>query len=355
MPNANADGATGRVVFAAADGQSLSKARRSSRRSRRLATVPDVASASIRSPPAPSPRTAGSPTPTCSSRSAQADVTATQTDAIEAATHAASAAGLQVEYGGVGRAGRGRAADRRGARRASSPWLVLTITFGSLLAAGLPLLTALVGVGIGTLGIQLASGLTDLTSTVDRRWPRCSASPSASTTRCSSSPATARRCATAWAIEESIALAVGTAGSAVVFAGSTVIIALVALVVTGVPFLAADGHRRRRRVAIAVLLASRSSRRCSASRARASLRGKTFSSRRVASATHGRALGGDRHAPPACSPTGAVVVALGALAIPALDVRLGLPNDGTAEPRHDRSARPTTSSPRASASASTAS
>ena len=36
-------------------------------------------------------------------------------------------------------------------------------------------------------------------------------------------------------------------------------------------------------------------------------------------------------------------------------MRLGLPNDGTVEPRHDRSARPTTSSPRASASASTAS
>ena len=52
---------------------------------------------------------------------------------------------------------------------------------------------------------------------------------------------------------------------------------------------------------------------------------------------------------------GVVVVALGALAIPALDVRLGLPNDGTAQPGHDRSARPTTSSPRASASASTAS
>ena len=37
--------------------------------------------------------------------------------------------------------------------------LVLTITFGSLLAAGLPLLTALLGVGIGMLGIELASGL----------------------------------------------------------------------------------------------------------------------------------------------------------------------------------------------------
>ena len=43
--------------------------------------------------------------------------------------------------------------------------MVLAITFGSLLAAGLPLLTALIGVGAGMLGIQLASGITGLTST----------------------------------------------------------------------------------------------------------------------------------------------------------------------------------------------
>ncbi len=55
-------------------------------------------------------------------------------------------------------------------------------------------------------------------------------------------------------IEESIALAVGTAGSAVVFAGATVIIALVALAVTGVPFLAQMGIAAAGTVAVAVLL-----------------------------------------------------------------------------------------------------
>ena len=53
------------------------------------------------------------------------------------------------------------------------------------------------------------------------------------------------------AIEDSIALAVGTAGSAVVFAGSTVIIALVALVVTGMPFLAQMGIAAAAAIAIA--------------------------------------------------------------------------------------------------------
>ena len=55
-------------------------------------------------------------------------------------------------------------------------------------------------------------------------------------------------------IEPSIARAVGTAGSAVVFAGATVIIALVALLVTGVPFLGQMGIAAAGTIAVAVLL-----------------------------------------------------------------------------------------------------
>src|SRR5919107_307282 len=40
-----------------------------------------------------------------------------------------------------------------------------TVTYGSLVVAGLNLLTALVGVGIGVLGITIATGFTDLSST----------------------------------------------------------------------------------------------------------------------------------------------------------------------------------------------
>src|ERR671932_554203 len=43
--------------------------------------------------------------------------------------------------------------------------LVLAVTYGSLVVAGLNLLTALVGVGIGVLGITIATGFTDLSST----------------------------------------------------------------------------------------------------------------------------------------------------------------------------------------------
>ncbi len=57
------------------------------------------------------------------------------------------------------------------------------------------------------------------------------------------------------AVRESIGLANGTAGTAVVFAGSTVIVALLALNVTGIPFLGLMGTVGAVCVAVAVLIA----------------------------------------------------------------------------------------------------
>ena len=54
---------------------------------------------------------------------------------------------------------------------------------------------------------------------------------------------------------ESVALANGTAGSSVVFAGSTVIIALAALSVIGIPFLTVMGLGAAGAVLVAVLAA----------------------------------------------------------------------------------------------------
>lgn len=128
--------------------------------------------------------------------------------------------------------------------------VVLFITFGSLLAAGMPLLSALLGVGI-VMGAIMAT--------------------SAFTTVSSSAPLLALMIGLAVGIdyalfilsrhrsqlargedpEESAAMAVGTAGSAVVFAGLTVIIALLGLLVVGIPFLSVMGVG----AAVAVLLA----------------------------------------------------------------------------------------------------
>lgn len=57
------------------------------------------------------------------------------------------------------------------------------------------------------------------------------------------------------AVEESIARAVGTAGSAVVFAGATVLIALAGIAVLGIPFLTALGLAAAGAVFLAVVLA----------------------------------------------------------------------------------------------------
>ena len=56
-------------------------------------------------------------------------------------------------------------------------------------------------------------------------------------------------------LHESIGLANGTSGSAVLFAGSTVLIALLALNVTGIPFLGVMGTVGAVCVLIAVLIA----------------------------------------------------------------------------------------------------
>jgi RND superfamily putative drug exporter len=130
---------------------------------------------------------------------------------------------------------------------------VLLITFGSLVAAGLPLVTAIVGVGVGMLGIQIATGFFDLSS-----------STSALATMLGLAVGIDYALFVVSRFRHEIAVgrggveaagrAVGTAGSAVVFAGLTVIIALVALSVTGIPFLTAMGVAAAGTVAVAVLI-----------------------------------------------------------------------------------------------------
>ena len=86
-----------------------------------------------------------------------------------------------------------------------------------------------------------------------RRSPRCSGWPSASTTRCSSCPAPAHSSARAYSPAESMSRALATAGSAVVFAGATVVIALTGLAVAGIPVLTVMGLAAAAAVTVAVL------------------------------------------------------------------------------------------------------
>ncbi len=132
--------------------------------------------------------------------------------------------------------------------------VVLLLAFGSVLAMGLPLLTAMIGVGVAVLGISLMSAFVDMSSTA---------------------PTLAIMIGLAVGIDyalfivtrhraffasgltpaESAARANATSGGAVVFAGGTVIIALAGLFVAGIPFLTVMGLCAAAAVAIAVLVA----------------------------------------------------------------------------------------------------
>ncbi|WP_328339743.1 MMPL family transporter [Streptomyces violaceus] len=132
--------------------------------------------------------------------------------------------------------------------------VVLVITFGSLVAAGLPLLTALIGVGIGVSAITALASTLDLGSTTSTLAMMIGLAVGIDyalfiVSRYRAELAEGRD------REEAAGRATGTAGSAVVFAGLTVVIALVGLSVVNIPMLTKMGVAAAGTVAIAVLIA----------------------------------------------------------------------------------------------------
>ena len=132
--------------------------------------------------------------------------------------------------------------------------VVLLFAFGSVLAMGLPLLTALIGVGITLLGISLLSAFVDLTSTAPTLAIMIGLSVGIDyalfiVTRHRAFHAAGLSPA------ESAARSNATSGGAVVFAGGTVVIALACLAVAGIPFLTVMGLCAAAAVVLAVLVA----------------------------------------------------------------------------------------------------
>jgi RND superfamily putative drug exporter len=134
-------------------------------------------------------------------------------------------------------------------------------------------------------------------------------------------------------IAESIALANGTSGTAVAFAGMTVIIALVALTVTGIPFLSIMGLVAAGTVLVAVLIAVTLTPALMALAGRRVLRPKDRDAATVRLPRHvneetGWAAWVQRRPWPVIA---VVLLAVAALAYPTGALRLGLP-DGSSEP-----------------------
>ncbi|WP_449283350.1 MMPL family transporter [Leucobacter sp.] len=133
-------------------------------------------------------------------------------------------------------------------------FVVLILTLGSLVAAGMPLLIAILGVGVSIAGLFLVTAFADLTSTTPMLALMLGLAVGIDYTLFIVSRHQEQLRA-GLGVEESIARATATSGSAVVFAGLTVIIALVGLAVAGIPFLTALGVAAAAAVAVAVLIA----------------------------------------------------------------------------------------------------
>ncbi|WP_333771367.1 MMPL family transporter, partial [Streptomyces sp. IBSBF 2435] len=174
-------------------------------------------------------------------------------DRLEGATAAAEDAGIQVEFSGAVYPHDEAGASSEGIGMAVA-LIVLLITFGSFVAAGTPLLTALFGVIISMMGItalasvfHIASAATSVASMLGLScgidYALFILSRHRANLQAGYSP------------EEAAGRAAGTAGSSVLFAGLSVIIALCGLTVVGIPFLTVMGLAAAGTVALGLLIA----------------------------------------------------------------------------------------------------
>lgn len=339
FPGSSADGATARVVFKAPDGEKMTDAGNK-------ATVQDTVDALAGGSEVArvtDPYQGGGVSENGSIAYASVtyevsgmELEETSREALKAAAEDARDAGLTVEIGGdalqaIPETG---TAEIIGIGIAA---IVLVITLGSLLAAGLPLLTAIVGVGIGVASITALASTLDLGSTTSILASMIGLAVGIDyalfvVSRYRAELAEGRE------REEAAGRAVGTAGSAVVFAGLTVVIALVGLSVVNIPMLTKMGIAAAATVAIAVLIAitlipallGYAGRRVRPAGEKSKLLG---GGRGGGGKKAGRPNMGTRWASFVVRRPLAVlllgVVGLGAAAIPAASLELGLPDDGS--------------------------
>ncbi|MEU1202629.1 MMPL family transporter [Streptomyces sp. NPDC005813] len=341
FPDARADSATARVVFKAPGGHKVTEPGTRAAIEKTLAAVkrssPQVAGVA-------DPFRAGTVSEDRSTAFAPvtykvgaAALSETAKDALLSTVQKARTDGLTVEVGGsaVQQDEEDSGAEIMGIAIAA---VVLVLTFGSLVAAGLPLLTALLGVGIGVSTISALAHTLDLGDTTSTLAMMLGLAVGIDyalfiVTRYRAELAEGRD------REEAAGRATGTAGSAVVFAGLTVVIALAALSVVGIPVLTKMGLAAAGTVALAVIVAltllpallAIAGKRIIGRRGRRAL-AQQSGHRAPAKQAGGRSTVGARWARFVLRRPVAVLVAsvigLGALAVPAASLKLGLPDEG---------------------------
>ncbi len=254
-PQASTDGASAQVVFSAPEGQTLTTPANKAAVTTALRALRTRDVASVASPFASGTVSKDGSVgyATVSYSRPAVDLTRADKAALEDTRSLAENAGLRVAIGGDV-AAETPATGSAEAIGVVIALVVLLLTFGSLVAAGMPLLTAILGVGIGITGITTLSGFVELSSVTPALGSMLGLAVGIDyalfiMSRYQHEVREGRP------LEEAAGVAVGTAGSAVVFAGLTVVIALVGLSVTGISFLTQMGLGGAATVAIAVLIA----------------------------------------------------------------------------------------------------
>ncbi|MFD3373869.1 MULTISPECIES: MMPL family transporter [unclassified Streptomyces] len=379
FPGSEANGASARIVFVAPDGQKITAAGHRSAVDRFITEAADGPQVADVSSPFDGPGLSKDKTTayaTVTYKTKDDEVTDFSKKELEGAIEEVRDTGLTVEVGGSALATEAPAGmgEIVGVLVAA---VVLLITFGSLAAAGLPLITAVIGVSISLAGITALANTFGLSSTSGELAMMLGLAVGIDYSLFVVSRYREER-AKGRTPEEAVGLALGTAGSAVVFAGLTVVIALAGLSVVGVPMLTKMGLSAAGTVVTGVLIAltlvpallgfwpnavlarqSRSgqtrSSQTRSGRALTSERGPRIP--RIRIRRRGRQLRGSQEPGDSQAPrknreprkreeAGSwsvrwasfvlrrpvavlliTVVGLGALAVPALDLRLGMPGD----------------------------
>ncbi|MFC9457514.1 MMPL family transporter [Streptomyces sp. NPDC056983] len=355
FPAASAEGATARVVIRAPEGEKITDPAAKAEVNQLVAALgkgPQVAGVAD-----PYKANAVSKDGTTAYASVTYKVISTELtdktrDALTDATDTTRAEGFTVETGGdavQAEQEMGGSAELIGIAVSA---VVLVITFGSLIAAGLPLLTAIIGVGIGVSGIAALGSVLNLSGTTSTLAMMIGLAVGIDyalfiVSRYRAEIAEGRE------PEEAAGRATGTAGSAVVFAGLTVIVALAGLSVVNIPMLTKMGLAAAATVAIAVLIAltmipallgfagKRALRRKDRKNLKSRADSKDSKDRGLTKpgATHAQNTKpnlGTRWARLVLRRPVTVlligVLGLGAVAIPATSLELGLPDEGTSAP-----------------------
>jgi putative drug exporter of the RND superfamily len=185
----------------------------------------------------------------------QGTLTEDEATAVLDAADPAKKAGLQVAVGGyvgqeLSKPDTG-VSDKIGIAAAM---VILLLVFGSAVAMGLPIVTAVLGLFCGLSVVTLLSHLTDVPTTAPTLATMIGLAVGIDY---SLFIVTKHRTQVGEGMEvhESIARATATAGGAVLFAGGTVAISLLALVVAGIPLVTTLGYTSAIAVAFAILAA----------------------------------------------------------------------------------------------------